>query len=86
MGRRRRWPTCHYAARDAETRDAETKEWLKGRCPFNVRVDDDEPSHPSSLIFCEGCVRSTCFDCDEKLRTFIKKVIAKDVHRKESRC
>ena len=62
-GKRPCWATCHHSARNAATDN-----WLNGRCPHNVRLDDGQSALPGSLIKCSGCRKSTCLDCLDELQ------------------
>ena len=57
-GKRSCWATCHHSARNAQTDN-----WLNGRCPHNVRLDDGQSALPGSLIKCKACRKCTCRDC-----------------------
>ena len=62
-GKRTCWATCHHSARNAATDN-----WLKGRCPHNVRLDNGESALPGSLIRCSACAKCTCLDCLNELQ------------------
>ena len=57
-GKKPCWATCHHSARNAETDN-----WLNGRCPYNVRLDDGQSALAGSLIKCKACGKCTCRDC-----------------------